>query len=174
MYLEKSLSQMQKIERILHLAKQYQNMGIHPPKWQNVMEVYVFAVSHLDMSDYERSITLEGLEIFADPLLEDAFFYLLENIKYHSGHATRYQFYYETSEAEVFLILEDDGVGIESVRKEKIFERRTGLVGGIGLFLVREILSITDMKICENGEPGKGARFLISIPRGVFRIKKIS
>jgi len=75
MYLEKSLSQMQKIERILHLAKQYQNMGIHPPKWQNVMEVYVFAVSHLDMSDYERSITLEGLEIFADPLLEDAFFF---------------------------------------------------------------------------------------------------
>lgn len=73
MYLEKSLSQMQKIERILHLAKQYQNMGIHPPKWQNVMEVYVFAVSHLDMSDYERSIILEGLEIFADPLL-------LENI----------------------------------------------------------------------------------------------
>ena len=84
------------------------------------------------------------------------------------------QFYLKASESELSLILDDNGIGVESDRKEKIFERRTGLVGGIGLFLVREILSITDMKICENGEPGKGARFLISIPRGVFRIKKIS
>ncbi|OQA50647.1 MAG: sensor protein KdpD [Euryarchaeota archaeon ADurb.Bin294] len=174
MYLEKSLSQMQKSERVLHIAKQYQNMGIHPPKWQNVMEVYVFAVSHLDMSAYERNISLEGLEIFADPLLEDAFFYLLENIKYHSVHATGYQFYYESSENEISLILEDNGIGIESDRKEKVFERRTGLVGGIGLFLVREILSITDMTICENGQPGKGARFKITVPRGVCRMKEIS
>ncbi|HOJ95357.1 MAG TPA: hypothetical protein PK024_00745 [Methanospirillum sp.] len=129
-YLEKSLSQMQKIERVLHIAKQYQNLGFHPPKWQNVMETYVFAVSHLDMSEYERSIFLEGLEVFADPLLEDAFFYLLENIKIHSGHATAYWFFYESSDNEVFLILEDNGKGIAWDQKNKIFERRTGITGG--------------------------------------------
>jgi len=172
MYLEKSLFQMQKIARVLQIAKQFQNMGIRPPKWHGVMETYVFAVSHLDFSGYEREVHLQGLTIFADPLLEDAFFYLLENIPLHSGHATRYVFRYEEHEGGVSLILQDDGTGIEDERKKIIFERRTEYTGGVGLFLAREILSITDITICENGEPGKGARFEISIPHGMYRIEK--
>lgn len=169
-YLDKSLEQMQKMERVLHLARQYQNMGLHPPKWQNVMEVYLYAASHLDISYYDRDIRLEGLELFADPLLEDAIFYLLENIIYHSGHATKYRFWYETTDSGLTLILEDNGTGIPDDRKENIFNRGTGLVGGSGLFLVREILSITDIQISEKGEYSKGARFEISAPPSGFRI----
>lgn len=170
-YLDKSLLQMQKIERVLHIAKQYQNMGIHPPKWQGVLEVYIFALSHLDFSEYEREISLEQLEIFADPLLEDAFLYLLENILKHGRHANLYRFTYTENENGISLVLEDNGIGIEERRKEKIFDRGTGLIGGIGLFLVREILSITDITICENGEYEKGARFEICIPKGMYRLK---
>jgi K+-sensing histidine kinase KdpD len=169
-YLEKILFQLQKIERILHIAKQYQNMGIRPPKWHKALETYIFAISHLDMSEYYHDIALNDLEIFADPLLEDAFLYLLENIKLHSSHATMFRFYYTHGDSNVSLILEDNGIGIPSDQKDTIFQRRTGNVGGVGLFLVREILSITNMSICENGEPGKGARFVITIPRGVYRI----
>lgn len=31
---------------------------------------------------------------------------------------------------------------------------------GFGLFLLQEILAITGISITENGEPGKGARFV--------------
>ena len=42
---------------------------------------------------------------------------------------------------------------------------------GLGLFLVREILSITGIKIRETGVPGKGARFEILVPEGGYRIR---
>ncbi|NLL09292.1 MAG: hypothetical protein GX268_00050 [Methanomicrobiales archaeon] len=171
-YLNQTLSPVQKIERVLRVAKQYQNLGIHPPKWQSVNEAYIFAVSHLDMSGYERNISLDNLEIFADALLEDAFFCMLENIKQHSKHATKYWFYYETKDNGVSLILEDNGTGIENDRKETIFERNSGVKEGVGLFLVREIFSITRISVSEMGKPGKGARFIINIPKEACRFNE--
>jgi hypothetical protein len=39
----------------------------------------------------------------------------------------------------------------------------------LGLFLSRELLGITGIKITENGIPGKGARFEILVPPGKYR-----
>jgi signal transduction histidine kinase len=41
----------------------------------------------------------------------------------------------------------------------------------MGLFLACEILDITGITIRETGDPGKGARFEIKIPKGIWRIK---
>jgi signal transduction histidine kinase len=67
------------------------------------------------------------------------------------------------------LVFEDNGVGIPSSEKEMIFERGYGKNTGFGLFLIREILSITGLSIKENGIPGKGVRFEITVPQGVYR-----
>jgi hypothetical protein len=40
----------------------------------------------------------------------------------------------------------------------------------MGLFLSREILSITGITIRETGEPGNGARFEMLVPKMVWRI----
>jgi hypothetical protein len=37
------------------------------------------------------------------------------------------------------------------------------------LFLSREILTITGITIIENGIPGKGSRFEITVPKGAYR-----
>jgi len=37
------------------------------------------------------------------------------------------------------------------------------------LIFVREILAITGITIRETGEPGKGARFEITVPKGGYR-----
>jgi hypothetical protein len=55
--------------------------------------------------------------------------------------------------------------------KERIFELGFGKNTGYGLFLVREVLSITGFSIRETGEEGKGARFEISIPPGMYRYR---
>jgi hypothetical protein len=39
------------------------------------------------------------------------------------------------------------------------------------LFLSVEILGITGITIAENGTPGKGARFEIHVPAGMWRMK---
>lgn len=55
-----------------------------------------------------------------------------------------------------------------------IFERGYGKGSGLGLFFAREILGITGMTIHEDGVPGKGARFVITVPKGNWRVTQCS
>jgi len=74
----------------------------------------------------------------------------------------------ETSEG-LIITIEDDGIGIPSQDKEKIFRRGFGKNTGLGLFLAREILSITGIGLRETGEYLQGARFELFIPKGAYR-----
>jgi signal transduction histidine kinase len=65
----------------------------------------------------------------------------------------------------------DNGAGILEKDKAKIFDHGVGRHTGLGLYLVREILSITGITIQETGEPNKGVRFTLTVPKGAFRIK---
>jgi PAS domain S-box-containing protein len=168
-HLEKSGLLIQKIVGSLNFAKNYQDMGIHEPRWQNVNHVFVFAISHLPPLEMVRKIRVHNLEIYADPLLENAFLSLVENVLKHGGDVTELNLGYEETETGLTLIFEDDGAGIPKEEKEKIFERGFGKNTGLGLFLCREILSITGITIKETGRPGKGARFEIVVPEGFYR-----
>lgn len=64
---------------------------------------------------------------------------------------------------------EDDGAGIADDAKTRIFERGYGKNTGLGLFLIKEILSLSGITIYESGESGKGARFCLLIPEGKYR-----
>ena len=51
----------------------------------------------------------------------------------------------------------------------ELFSRGRGKNTGYGLFLIREILAITGYAIHETGQAGKGVRFEITVPKGLFR-----
>jgi signal transduction histidine kinase len=68
------------------------------------------------------------------------------------------------------ITYEDNGTGIPLEDKEHIFGKGFGKHTGLGLFLTREILAITNITIRENGEPGNGVRFEILIPSDMYRI----
>ena len=168
-HLEKSEMLTQKIVGSLQFAKNYQEMGIHQPRWQNVSHVFVMAISHLPPLEMSRKISIHNLEIYADPLLETAFLTLVDNVLKHAGVVTELILRYEETQDGLTLIFEDDGIGIPEDEKDKIFERSFGKNTGLGLFLCREILSITGITIQETGKPGKGARFEIKVSEGFFR-----
>jgi len=168
-FLAKEVALIQKITDSLDFAKHYQEMGIHPAKWQNMNQVFLFAISHLDFLRMSHRITLGTLEVYADPLLEKAVFNLMENVLRHGVSATEVTLRYQEKPDGLDLIIEDNGVGIPREEKNMIFDRGYGKDTGLGLFLVREILSITGMTIQETGIEGKGARFEIHIPTGGFR-----
>jgi signal transduction histidine kinase len=69
-------------------------------------------------------------------------------------------------------VFADNGVGITEEDRKHLFERGFGKHTGLGLFLSREILSITGIAITENGTPGTGARFEITVPKGMYRVIK--
>jgi signal transduction histidine kinase len=70
---------------------------------------------------------------------------------------------------KIVIEIKDNGIGISPAMKELIFEKSIGRDTGLGLFLVRGILSITGMEIKETGTEGEGARFEITIPTGNWR-----
>jgi len=169
-YLENERKAVGKVLLSLNFAKMYQDMGIKPPVWHQVSQTFLYAISHLDFSRYNRDIWVEGLEIFADPLLEMVFFILAENVLKYAHSATSVKIWYEISPAGCTLVFEDNGSGIENDLKEQIFEQWYGEQKGFGLFLSREILAITGLSIKENGKPGLGARFEIHVPNKMFRL----
>jgi len=171
MYVDKLMETTTVISQQIEFTRLYQNLGIVPPSWQNVQAVFLRACSHLEMNRVEIRSDLENIEIFADPLLERVFFNQADNTLRYGGPDKSYISLAacETGEGLVITI-EDDGVGIPPQDKEKIFRRGFGKNTGLGLFLAREILSITGIGLRETGEYLHGARFELLVPKGSFRI----
>jgi signal transduction histidine kinase len=69
----------------------------------------------------------------------------------------------------MIIVYENDGVRISQKLKEHLFERGVGKHTGLGLNLVREILSITGMTISDTTKHGTGVRFEITVPKGGYR-----
>jgi PAS domain S-box-containing protein len=168
-YLEMEEESVRKIDYCLNFAKNYQDLGVKPPEWQNVHQSFVLGISHLDFSSVHRTIQLDNLEIYADSLLERVFFTLAGNVLRHAKNATGVIIGYQITGDGLLLSFEDNGTGIPDANKEKIFERGYGTQQGMELFLVREILGITGITIRETGTYGSGARFEMSVPKGAYR-----
>ncbi len=63
------------------------------------------------------------------------------------------------------LVYEDDGVGISEDNKSKLFKEgfSTGGSSGFGLFLIKKMIDVYGWTITEEGEPGKGVKFVIRL-----------
>lgn len=177
---EEMMTRLGKAEEILHsvrdsldLARKYQDLGISQPRWQGAGYALINAISHLDFSKVSRTVTLDGLEIYADPLLEDVFLILMENVLVHGTGATVVRVSCQREQEALTILVEDNGPGIPAADKERIFMREYAGRGGTSLFLAREILSVTDITLRETGEPGHGARFEITVPEGKYRFTDV-
>lgn len=157
------------IQRQITFTRDYQGVGVNAPVWQNVRDVAARATMPFSGSGLTIQIDIEDTEVFADPLLEKVFYNLADNAIRYGEHVTVIRFFYQISDHGIALICEDDGVGVPPEAKDRIFERGVGKNTGMGLFLTREILLITGITIRENGIPGKGARFEMLIPNGMWR-----
>lgn len=156
------------IQQQIAFTKDYQEIGVHSPSWQNVREAIERAIPPGGSLAPLVGEELRGIEVYADPLLERVFFNLVENSRRHGGSG-RIRIHGNERKEGYAIVCEDDGEGVPVGMKELIFEQGYGRNTGYGLFLAREILSITGLSILETGVPGKGARFEIAVPRGAVR-----
>ncbi len=149
---------------------EYDKLGSKMPVWQDTGAVIARAKNMV----YLRSVSLTSdtgtLEIYADPMLEKVFYNLFDNAMNYGGEGlTAITISLEGSGNDLVIVVEDNGTGISKDDKARLFQRGFGKNTGLGLFLSREILAITDIAIRETGEPGRGARFGILVPCGKFR-----
>jgi signal transduction histidine kinase len=156
----------------INFTKQYQEVGIHLPQWQRVAGVIDHVLPNFAKSGLRFALDLDRVEIYADPLLEKVFYNLIDNAIRYGVTITTITVHFEIRKAGLTIIFEDNGVGVPAGEEERIFERGIGKNTGLGLFMTREILAITGISITEDGVPGKGARFLIAVPQGAYRLSE--
>lgn len=161
------------IERQIAFTKEYEDLGVTAPVWQPVASCVSQAITLLPMRDVNVDLRVSDLEVYTDPLFERVFYNLIDNaLRYGGPDMTRIRISKLESGTGMVIVVEDDGTGIAAEDKERLFTRGFGKHTGLGLFLSREILAITGITIAENGEPGKGARFEIVVPKGGWRYKR--
>jgi signal transduction histidine kinase len=169
-YLKKEMSIAEIMGLQIDFMKAYEEMGKTAPVWQNINESVRRAVAALPMRAVRVVVDRSDLALYADPLFEKVFYNLIDNaLRYGGDTMTKISISCHETGNGLVLVCEDDGVGITREDKEHLFMQGYGKNTGLGLFLSREILSITGITITENGEPGNGARFEMNVPKGAYR-----
>jgi|GEM_PF-5729139 len=165
-FIQKMLQTVLKIQEQIEFTKDYQTIGIAEPVWQNILEIVrnmkppKGILIHYSGCEYE---------IFADLLLDKVFYNLLDNSIRHGEGISDISITCTQEPENLVIVYSDNGNGILPSEKENIFTRGWGKNTGYGMFLIREILSITDIQISETGKYGVGVRFEIIVPNGKFR-----
>lgn len=158
------------IEHQIIFMSDYQDIDIQTPRWQSLRGILRKVEHTIPVGTIQMEINLDNIEVFADPLLEKVFFNLVDNALRHGGGITRMVFYSRKDDDELRVFCGDNGKGIAPEEKERIFNLGYGRHTGFGLYLAREILSITGISVDEVGEAGTGALFRMTIPQESYRI----
>jgi signal transduction histidine kinase len=160
------------IHVLIQKTKEYQKMGVFDPRWIPV-EPAVRTQFSLAARDTGITLTcsLDGLELYSDPLIEQIFSILCHNAIVHGGKVTGIVFSTREVPGGLLLTCGDDGAGIPAEQKPFIFTRVVGGSGRFHLFFAREFLTLYGMEITETGTPGEGARFEIFVPGELYRFR---
>ncbi|EHQ36222.1 ATP-binding region ATPase domain protein [Methanoplanus limicola DSM 2279] len=155
------------IQRQIEFTREYEELGAEEPAWFDPGMI----IKKIGQGRIPVVSECSGYEVFADPMIERAFYNLYDNTLRHGEGASEVRvFCLPEEESEgLIIVFEDDGGGVLEGMKERIFERGIGSNTGLGLFLIREILAITGITIKETGVYGEGVRFEMYVQKGGWR-----
>ena len=155
----------ERISAMIRFTKAYEDIGVRAPIWHNVRELVEHEAEGVALVPINLVNEIpSNVEVLADPLIAKVFHNLIDNAIKHGGKIANIHFHIEAQNNIKTIVCQDDGVGISPDMRGKLFTKGIGKDQGFGLFLSREILAITGITITEEGEPGKGAKFVITIP----------
>ena len=160
------------IRQQITFTREFQDIGVKSPQWQNVKQVILNANGNHETSRYRVLIDIRDVEVYADKLLERVFYNLVDHANKFGGDISEIKMSALDTPEGFRIAVEHDGTGIPEEKKEDIFKE--GYFGNteFGLFLSREILALSGITIRETGEPDKGTRFWILVPKGLYRFAK--
>jgi PAS domain S-box-containing protein len=171
-YMERMKAAAETMRLQLEFTADYQDMGMQKPGWIDINKAFDRGVAGLALGEVTVERGVDGLEIFADPMLDKVFHNLVDNSIRHGGRITRIGLRALEEGDDLLIIFEDDGSGIVEKEKEIVFEPGHGKHTGFGLYLTRAILGLTGITIVENGVEDRGARFEMRVPAGKFRYRQ--
>ena len=172
--LHQMIKKEQTIVEMIHqqilFTKEYEDMGVNSPVWQDLRITVMSAAAGLDLAGIHLNVISDNLEVFADQLLMKGFYNLMDNTLRYGKTVSEITISCKENDNGLIIAYCDNGVGIDEDTRPHLFKRGFGKQTGLGLFFTREVLGITGLSITEAGIPGKGARFEIAVPKGEYRI----
>ena len=166
-YLQEIESACRQTTRVLDFAVAYESLGVEGLTLIEVDKAVEEAVSLIsELKGVKVVNNCQGLTVMADSALRQLFFNLIDNSLKHGKNVSQIKIHYEEGKDRLKLFYEDNGVGIPKANKPKLFhvDFTAGKGSGYGLPLIKSMMEIYDWTIEEEGEPGKGAKFVITIP----------
>jgi len=168
-YLEKIEAAVNDVVGIFDFAKTYEMLGVEKPTYVGVEKAVNEAVALFPALKRVKVVNnCHGVAVLADSLLRQAFYNLIDDSLKYAQNLTQIRVYYERADNDrLKLIYEDNGVGIPFDKKPMLFQKgyTSGKGSGYGLFLIQKMMEIYGWTIREIGEPGRGARFVMDIPK---------
>jgi signal transduction histidine kinase len=150
--------------KIFDFAKMYEQIGVEELTYIDVAEQLKEAAALFSGLIPTIMNECHGLKVLADSFLRQVFYNFIDNTRKFGKKTTPIKVYYERADqGNLKLVYEDDGVGVPVENKPSLFKR--GFGAGFGLFLTQKIIDVYGWTINEEGEPGKGAKFVITIPK---------
>jgi signal transduction histidine kinase len=120
----------------------------------------------------------DDVEILCDEdRLRQVLVNLVDNAIKYSPDGGGVEIRFEAHNGECLIEVVDEGLGIPSTERERIFdkfyrldpEQRRGVGGsGLGLYICRELVERMNGRIEVESEPGKGSRFTVALPTGGY------
>jgi PAS domain S-box-containing protein len=154
--------------RIFDFAKMYEQLGEEELTYIDVEEKLKDAAALFSGPTPTIMNECQGLTVLADSFLRQLFFNFIDNTRKYGKKTTTIRVYFERADqGSLKLVYEDDGVGVPSENKPRLFSEGFSTEGstGFGLFLTKKMMDVYDWQIQENGTPGQGAKFTITIPK---------
>jgi signal transduction histidine kinase len=155
----------EQINKLLEFSKDFEMIGSEELRNVDVDASFYEAVGLVsDLKGIRVINECTGLTVLADSLLRQLFYNLLDNTLKYGENTTQIRVSYKESNGQLSLVYEDNGVGIASGDKAKIFNRSFGKGTGLGLYLIAKIMEVYGWQIEEIGAEGEGAKFVFTIP----------
>jgi PAS domain S-box-containing protein len=158
----------QETVKIFDFAKMYEQIGVEELTCVNVAEKIDEAVALFSGPLPTIINECHGLTVLADSFLRQLFYNFIDNTRKYGKKTTTIKVYYGKADQDSLkLVYEDDGVGVLFENKPHLFKEgfSTGGSTGYGLFLTKKMIDVYGWTIAEEGEPSKGAKFTITIPK---------
>jgi PAS domain S-box-containing protein len=166
-YLDRQEQAAKAIRNEINLTREFKDLGASPPEWQNVRLVLEGIIRQQDPKIVIFTVDMPEIEVYADGQLDRVFERLFDTAVPSDAMPRHIRISTLPKEKNLILVIGFDSAGIRPEDKEGIFEVQGS--GNRGLFIAREILSLTGITLKETGEYGSNTHFEIGIPDTYFR-----
>ncbi len=162
------------IARLLEFAKTYELLGTEELTSINVGKMVEEAAAlFVDLKGVTVINECQEVEVKANSMLLELFHNMIDNsLKYGPPKITEIKIYAQINpEGATELIYEDNGNGIDTQIKDRLFEKGVTTKGtGYGLWLIRRICEMYGWSVQERGVYGQGVRFVMTIPNEISNV----